>query len=200
MEYENKDAIEQYFKDEIANNAKAEEDEILEEVKEVRARALEEIEKEAKRNAQLVLDQEKSEIASELAIEKSRVSVETKRRLIAKREEYSQAVFNDVKTKLIAFTEGKNYPEYLQKKAVQLLKEMSVEHGVFYVRTQDLKHGEVLKKEYGHNCDVQATNDIEIGGFRFVQNESGIEIDETFDSALNDQLEWFFDHSGMIIS
>ena len=86
MEYENKLELEQYFKDEINRCAKAEEEAILEEVKEIRAKALEEIEKEAQRNAQLVLDQEKSEIASDMAIEKSRVSVDTTRRLIAKRE------------------------------------------------------------------------------------------------------------------
>lgn len=200
MEYENKLELEQYFKDEINRCAKAEEEAILEEVKEIRAKALEETEKEAQRNAQLVLDQEKSEIASDMAIEKSRVSVDTTRRLIAKREAYAQAVFKAVKAKLIAFTEGNEYADYLQKKAAQLASKMRTEDGIFYVREVDLKFGDALKKGYGLKCAVKASDDIEIGGFRFAQTAKGIEVDETFDSALNDQREWFFDHSGMIIS
>lgn len=200
MEYENKHELEQYFKDEINRCAKAEEEEILKEVKEIRAKALEEIEKEAQRNAQLVLDQEKSEITSDMAIEKSRVSVDTTRRLIMKREEYSQAVFKAVKAKLITFTQGKDYADYLQKKAAQLASNMHEEDGVFFVREADLKYSDALKKGYGRTCDVKAADDIEIGGFRFAQAEKGMEVDETFDSALDDQREWFFDHSGMIIS
>lgn len=200
MEYENKLELEQYFKDEINRCAKAEEEAILEEVKEIRAKALEEIEKEAQRNAQLVLDQEKSEIASDMAIEKSRVSVDTTRRLIAKREAYSQQVFSAVKAKLIAFTEGKDYADYLQKKAALMASAMHIDDGVFYVREVDLKYGEALKKGYGKACVVKASDMIEVGGFRFAQTAKGIEVDETFDSALNDQREWFYDHSGMIIS
>lgn len=200
MEYENKHELEQYFKDEINRCAKAEEEAILEEVKEIRAKALEEIEKEAQRNAQLVLDQEKSEISSDMAIEKSRVSVDTTRRLIAKREEYSQQVFSAVKAKLIAFTEGKDYAEYLQKKAALLASAMHMDDGVFYVREVDLKYGDALKKGYGKACEVKASDTIEVGGFRFAQAAKGMEVDETFDSALNDQREWFYDHSGMIIS
>ena len=68
-----------------------------------------------------------------------------------------------------------------------------------YVSAKDLAMKADLVKAFGQDIDVEASDDITIGGFIIENKESSLVVDETLDFALNNQKEWFNKNSGLII-
>ena len=58
---------------------------------------------------------------------------------------------------------------------------------------------EKAAKAFGHGCTVAEDRDIVIGGFVLVHRGQGIYLDETLDSALEEQKTWFYQNSGLSI-
>ena len=53
---------------------------------------------------------------------------------------------------------------------------------------------------FGKNCRILADESIRIGGLKVMNQSSGIFMDETLDSRLEDQKPWFYSHSGLVIT
>ncbi len=92
--------IERIFADmkkEIAEESKEEVNAILADVKKSEDDALVTMQQEAKKNADLRLKQELEEMHSEAATEISQVNSERMKKLIEKRDEYVNTIFNSLK-------------------------------------------------------------------------------------------------------
>lgn len=195
----NIEEVVRYIEDEISKAADAECNSVLAEVNEAKDKAEQELYKEAKRDAQLQLAAHLAEIEADATIEISKSNSETTKKLIAKREEYTEKVFEAVLAQLNAFTASKDYEAFITKKVEKAAAIYAHDGSVFLIRKEDERHVDLIKKTYGHECEVKIDPMIQLGGFIFQNQNSHAIYDETLDAAFKDQHEWFANHSGLII-
>ena len=195
---QNIDQVFLYMKDEIERQAKNEEKAILDEVKALEDEAYESMRAEAKRDADLKLKQEE-EMSSNASAEISESHIERTKKLIEKRDEYVKAIFEKAHKELVAFTKSADYASFMESKIKKVADDFKDSHSIMYVSAKDLAMKADLVKAFGQDIDVEASDDITIGGFIIENKESSLVVDETLDFALNNQKEWFNKNSGLII-
>jgi len=138
------------------------------------------------------LDELKLATASSISLSK----LENKRNLLKLREEYVESIFNELDSKVINFVSSDKYNDYLSK----CLDKYDVDYskGVFLVKEDDVKLITNILKEKEINSEVKAVY-LRLGGFKFESKELSILIDESLDSRIENQKEWFQENSGFII-
>lgn len=196
---QNIDQVFLYMKDEIERQAKSEEQAILNEVKALEDEAYESMKVEAKKDADLKLKQEEEEMSSNASAEISESHIERTKKLIEKRDEYVKNIFDKAREELKAFVKSDDYLPFMEAKIKKVADDFKDQQSTMYVSQDDLAIKADLIKAFGSDIDVQASDDITIGGFILENKASSLVVDETLDFALNNQKEWFNKNSGLII-
>eukprot|EP00826_Nyctotherus_ovalis_P062955 TRINITY_DN9191_c0_g4_i1.p1 TRINITY_DN9191_c0_g4~~TRINITY_DN9191_c0_g4_i1.p1 ORF type:complete len:152 (-),score=6.10 TRINITY_DN9191_c0_g4_i1:93-491(-) len=123
--------------------------------------------------------------------------------LYKSREELKQKLFKEVREELISYTKDEGYKESMIKYAQTIAKNLTCEETVLFIKEEDMKFKEVLQQEFmkilNKPCKIEVSEDIEIGGIRAYNEKLGIVIDETLDSKLEEQDEWFKGNSKLNI-
>lgn len=196
---QNIDQVFLYMKDEIEKQAVSEEKAILDEVKALEEEAYASMKEEAKKDADLKLKQEEAEMSSNASAEISESHIERTKKLIAKRDEYVKAIFDEAKERLVAFASTKDYASFMEEKVKKVAHYFDNKNCVMYVSHKDIAMKKQLVKAFGKDLQVEESADITIGGFIIENKESSLVVDETLDFALKNQKEWFNKNSGLII-
>lgn len=196
---QNIDQVFLYMKDEIERQAKSEEQAILNEVKALEDEAYESMKAEAKRDADLKLKQEEEEMSSNASAEISESHIERTKKLIEKRDEYVKNIFDQARDELKAFVKSDEYLPFVEAKIQRVAENFKDSQSIMYVSHDDFKNKDAFVKAFGTDIEVQASDDIQIGGFILENKASSLVVDETLDFALNNQREWFNKNSGLII-
>ena len=187
-----KDQVFLYIKDEIEKISSAEE-------KEIEQEAYNQLRGEAEIDAKHQLDKELAEISSKASIEASAQLEERLKKLVEKREEYVQTIFTEVKNKLVEFVNSSNYLEYLTSHVKAVSDEYQMTDCVLCVRKEDLKYADDLKKAYALPIEVEEGQQIQLGGFIIENKATNVVVDESLDSNLEAQKDWFYKTSGLMI-
>lgn len=195
----NKEQVFLYMKDEIEALANEEAVKILKEAKKLETDAKLEVEAEAKQDAKIQLEKELAELSSKASLDLSNENVEKTKQLVEKRNEYVANIFEDAKQKLLAFVDGSQYQEYLLNKLNKMNTLYSFEKAILYVKQKDLGLKDMLVKAYGKPVSVEVSDQIVIGGFLLEDKVLNIVVNETLDFALENQKDWFYQHSGFMI-
>ncbi|MEF2783107.1 V-type ATP synthase subunit E family protein [Erysipelotrichaceae bacterium HCN-30851] len=193
-----KQKLKQYFEEEIQRVSGKEIEKIESEIDTIRQKSIEEMEEEAQREAGLTKDQEIKEMMADQAIRISKLHEETNRKLMKKRRELFDAIFDEAKIKLKEYASSSECIQLLKQKASDLGKK-DFDHVTFYTAKKDSELLKALQEAYGKACDGKADETIELGGFRMECESRGIVIDETFDTGLDEQKDWFYTNSGLFI-
>ena len=186
------------MKDEIEREAANEEKAILDEVKALEDEAYESMKAEAKKDAELKLKQDVEEMTSQASAEISESHIERTKKLINKRDEYVQIVFNEAKEQLLAFSQSDDYLTFMKAKIEKIAGDFD-EDSIMHVASKDLSLKDELIKTFQKDIQVEASEDIVIGGFIIENKKSKLVVDESLDFALKNQKEWFNKNSGLII-
>lgn len=190
--------LEEYFKEEIQRVSDIQISGIEREIEQIRKKTIASLEQAAQMEAGLQRDNELREMQSEHAIALSRLHEETNRKLMQKRKQLNEAVFAEVKKQMLAYCESDAYLDLLLEK-LNKQKNNAQEHAILHMAKKDERYMEKLCEAYGHGCIGEIDESIVIGGFLLVYEDSGIVIDETFDTAIEEQRSWFYNHSGLFI-
>ncbi|MBO6048060.1 MAG: hypothetical protein J6P61_10015 [Erysipelotrichaceae bacterium] len=194
-----KEHVFQKMKEELEQKTQAEVDAILAEVEEVEQRTMASIQEEVKRDADLKLKQELEEMQTVASGEMAEDRILMRKKLLAKRDEYVKAIFDEARAQLIDFTSSPDYQHYL----ISHLEKASA-YGfaspVIEIKAEDLKYSDDIKKVFGPSVIIKINEMITIGGFILKDQETAIELNETLDFALENQDEWFKSHSGLVIN
>lgn len=196
---QNIDQVFLYMKDEIERQAKSEEQAILNEVKALEDEAYESMKAEAKRDADLKLKQEEEEMSSNASAEISESHIERTKKLIEKRDEYVKNIFDQARDELKAFVKSDEYLPFVEAKIQRVAENFKDSQSIMYVSHDDFKNKDAFVKAFGTDIEVQASDDIQIGGFILENKASSLVVDETLDFALNNQKDWFNKNSGLTI-
>jgi vacuolar-type H+-ATPase subunit E/Vma4 len=138
------------------------------------------------------LDELKLATASEISVSK----LDNKINLLKLREKYVVEIFDELDRKVIEFKKTDKYHQCM----VKCLENYNLDYtkGFFLVKEEDKEFFENLLKEKNIKSIVKADY-IRLGGFKFESTELSILIDETLDSRVENQREWFQENSGFII-
>ena len=99
----------------------------------------------------------------------------------------------------MAYTQTELYPSLLEGYASSIAKVLTKPGTILLVKASDLAFADRIQKAYALPCEVKADDSIFIGGIRGSNAEMGLVADETLDSKLEAQYEWFFANSGLSV-
>ena len=119
---------------------------------------------------------------------------ETRARLSAHRAALTAQVFADARAALARYTASPAYALWLAKSAADLAARLGA-GAVLSVRTADLP---LLKNALPAGCTLQADDTITLGGIR--AKGSDLAADDTLETRLEAQRDWFLEKSGLSVS
>lgn len=196
---EKKEQVFLYMKEEIERLASLEEEKILAEAKELEAEAYQQIKAEAKKDADALLAKELVEISSNASVEASLSQEEKTKKLVETREAYVTTIFKEAKNRLNEFVNSEGYKMYLIKHMEKISSLYQMSDSILKLRQNDTKYADDLVKAYGIDLTVEVSDEIKIGGFIIENKATNVVVDESLDTALENQKEWFYKTSGLMI-
>ncbi|MBQ2774274.1 MAG: V-type ATP synthase subunit E [Clostridia bacterium] len=126
-------------------------------------------------------------------------TVEKRSELTAKRAEITEKVFESACDKLLTFTKSEAYEGFLKKSVANLAKIFPDGEVVIYVKKDDEKFTSAIIEAFGRECTVEVDETIVIGGCRCKAQKGALVADDTLETRLESQREWFLSNSGMSV-
>lgn len=181
------------FLDAINKYAKEQSNKINDESQALREKELKKAENEILNDAYKLIQSELNQARKEITSSISKEQIAGKKELFRLRTDITIKVFDKVKTKLIEFTKTPEYPKLLENYAKVTATVLTEDDTVIYLRHDDMCYEAAIKKVFpkNSNCIVKEADNIEIGGLRGANQTMGLVVDETLDSKLANQYEWF---------
>lgn len=194
--------MEEYEKkilDAIQQDVQAESQMVLEtlnqEIKQLHDEKLMLFERSLKQETEHYVEKEWNDLRIAAANQKSQVKFDYMTQLLNLRSQYMKEIVNEVKDKLRVFVKTEEYKSYLKH---QLSTCSIQESGYFVVKEEDKDMMKSLLKEKGYQNRLE-TAYFQFGGFRYIDEEQGIEFSCELKERLEENLEWFRGHSGFIL-
>lgn len=173
--------------------------EIKTRAEEFRKYELQKAEAEVLRDAYFLIQNEMAQMKKNIASEVSKLEFEKRKELFAKRQAIMDAVIEKARNKLLKFVQTKDYIELLKNYANSISKILKKSGTVLYICKRDESFIDVIRESYGKICKVEISEKIKIGGILAVNKVMLLTIDETLDSKLEEQKNWFAENSGLNI-
>lgn len=189
--------LESYFLQDIERQSRLEIDKLKEEQDATCKRALDEIQTELKKEATTILEQELKDLTSEYTVKNSKINEEKNRKLMKKREEMTNLIFDEATTKLQAFVKSDAYIAAMKQQLSDLHIDADQEL-VFYISAVDEQRQKDIFMDVSHAV-IKVDPLICIGGFRMENERAGIVVDETLDTRISDEKAWFYANSSLAI-
>ena len=173
--------------------------EMRNEVEQIKAEKLKEAEKKAKYDCEKLI---KDKLEAKKNIETSKIAKQIQdgqKELFLKRSKMTDSVFEKASEKLIEFTKTQNYSEMLINSAKEIADFFGCESCVLYVNERDMDSADKIKELFKGNAQVVSDKTVKIGGIKGFCDAMNIIADNTLDSKLYAQKEWFIENSGLSI-
>lgn len=120
----------------------------------------------------------------------------TKEKLNSNRElcEFRNSLLEDIllgtRQKIEEFTQSDSYPDYLTNKIQASASKFPCDNSTIYLSEKDMKYADKIKSVL--HVEVEQDKNNTLGGFKIVNLEKGLLLDETFDSSLEEQRRKFY--------
>lgn len=170
--------------------------------KEIKTRAdefrkyeLQKAEAEVLRDAYYLIQNEMAQMKKNISSEVSRLEIEKRKELFAKRNAIMSEVLSKAREKLMAFVKTPAYVTFLERSAVAISNVLKKSGTTLYICRDDEHLAEAIREAYGKICKVEVSNDIKIGGILSVNKSMSLVVDETLDAKLDNQKQWFAENS-----
>lgn len=178
---------------------------IQSEAEDFREKELNKAEEEGLREAYVLIRKKMSDINIQISSELSKAESASRKKTFICRKEISDKVFEDAEKKLIEFTKTPKYLETLKKSAFAIGERLKSDDVVLMVSERDLKFkdeiAESFKNAGGYEVyEIISDSSISIGGITGLSRKLGLLADETLDTKLDEQHEWFYENSGLKVT
>jgi V/A-type H+-transporting ATPase subunit E len=184
----------------VMDQATAEAQKLLDQAKEYKENAMKKAEDEVLQELYGKIQDEVAEIHTSATRSVSQKESQERQDLLLRREEITKIVFDQVKRRLLDFTKTPAYVDLMEELSKELGARCPLEGTVVMIRRDDYHLAARLGEYFGKNCRILADESIRIGGLKVMNQSSGIFMDETLDSRLEDQKPWFYSHSGLTVT
>lgn len=141
------------------------------------------------------LELKRNEEISKLA----KMTQEGQKQLFLERSKMTETVFKKAEEKLIEYTNTAEYSEKLIQSAKNIADIFGSEDCLLYVSKKDISASDRISALFDGKADVVQDNSIKIGGIKGYCKTLSIVADETLDSKLYAQKDWFIENSGLSV-
>lgn len=141
-----------------------------------------------------MLEEKKNEETGVLA----KLMQDGQRKLFLERAEMTDSVFKKAEERLIEFTKTNEYTEKLVESAKAIAGVFGSEGCTLYLKAEDMDKADSIKALFG-NAEIEADKSIKIGGIKGYCSAMRIVADETLDTKLANQKQWFIENSGLSV-
>lgn len=183
----------------IDKYAKEQQLEMKTQLEEFKKQELQKAEAEVLKDAYHLIQKEMAQMKKGIASKVSREARKGKDMLFRKRLELTEKVFNEAREKLIEFTATEKYIVLMKGYSASISKVLKEDGTILYICERDKNLSDEIKDAFYGNPKVEIDKNIKIGGIRGFNEKMGIVADETLDSKLEDQHEWFEQNSSLSI-
>ena len=187
------------FFDAITKDAEERHEEMTRKTRETVESGLEKAKTKAHSQAQAKIERERMLKEQEFNRTVANERTQQRARLTDKRGAITDEVFGDACEKLTAFTESDGYADFLKKSAAGFAAVFPQGDVIVYVRPGDMRFADDIKNAFGRDCKVESSDEITIGGCRAGVAGGSTVADDTLDTRLEAQREWFLENSGMSV-
>lgn len=172
---------------------------IHQEVEDFKAERLLAAEKEVLIDSYRLIQKERAELNNQMSREMSRRELEARKALLAKRRDMMNAVFSQAEEKLIEYMAQPVYASRLKQSLTDMTEQLPAEGTVYNVSSRDAGLLSELSALCPQGSRVEVSEDIRIGGLRGVNTAAGIVMDDTLDTRLDMQRDWFTRNSHLTV-
>ena len=183
----------------ITKYAQEHSEKIHREVEDFKTERLKQAEEEVLVDTYKLIQKERDGLRSDLSREISRRDMAERKKMLARRKEMADAVFNDAVEQLMAFTASPAYTDKLKKSLEKMTAILPPEDTVYFLAQKDAALMDTLSPLCPAGSRMETADDIHIGGLRGENMTAGIIADDTLDTKLDMQREWFTKHSGLTV-
>ena len=170
------------------------------EAEEFKSKELNKAEEDGLKEAYVLLQKKMLSINTSIARELSKAENASRKSTFAKRQEIEDKVFERAKEKLLEYAGTDKYIQKLLESTKTVSEKLTADDVTLYVCERDLKLKDKIISAFGRNCTVQSSSEIQIGGIMGISRTVGLLADETLDTKLQNQREWFCENSGLTIT
>ncbi len=179
---------------------------------------LEKAEAEGIREAYTLIQREMAAIRTEISSQLSRDEMASRKKIFEKRNKMTENVFEKVTQKLVEFTKTADYEKLMLESVKKIAQALKADDVIFFIKESDLKFADKIKVAYtaerlkdkkladkiksafSPSCEVKSSKEIKIGGITGRSASLGLIADETLDTKLDGQREWFYQNSGLRVT
>lgn len=183
----------------IKKYANAQKSEMQNEIKQLKEEKIKQTEQKASRDSEKLikdrLEQKRGEQTSILA----KRTQEGQRKLFLERAAMTEKIFSKAENKLIGYTNTDEYKQKLIESAKSIAALFNGNDCVLYVREKDMTAAESIKALFDGRAEITVDRQIKIGGIRGYCKSLSIVADETLDSRLSLQREWFVEKASLSV-
>ncbi|SCX29943.1 H+-ATPase subunit E/Vma4 [Ruminococcaceae bacterium P7] len=169
------------------------------EVKQLKTERLKEAEEKAKRDSQRLIKDKLQETRTRQTAILAKKTQDGQRKLFIARSAMVEEVFKKAADKLVEYAKSDAYTSKLTDSAKAIADVFDGRDCVLYVNERDLGAAEGIKALFSGSTEVRADKTIKIGGIRGYCASMGIIADETLDSKLEAQREWFVENAALSV-
>ena len=174
---------------------------------------LEKAETEGIREAYTLIQREMAAIRTEISSQLSRDEMASRKKIFEKRNKMTENVFEKVTQRLVEFTKTADYEKLMLESVKKIAQALKADDVIFFIKESDLKFADKIKVAYtaerlkdkkladkiksafSPSCEVKSSKEIKIGGITGRSASLGLIADETLDTKLDGQREWFYQNS-----
>ena len=128
--------------------------------------------------------------------------IESKKKLILKREEIIDEVMSDAKREIVKFTESDKYESWLLNKIEKALFEVGKGAKTIYISPDDLKYKDEIEKIHDMSrLSVEASPEHDfLGGAKVLNTDRKVSVDYSLKEMLAEKKQTFLQNSGLALS
>lgn len=172
---------------------------IHQEVEDFKAERLKQAEKDVLVDAYQLIQKERVELHNSLAREMSRRDMDARKRLLNRRQDMTADIFARATEQLLSYTATPAYEESLTRSMKEMIDTLPADGSVYYLAEKDASRRDALTAFCPAGSRIELSDDIRLGGLRGENHRAGIIMDDTLDTKLELQHEWFNEHSGLTV-
>lgn len=183
----------------IKKHAEKQRQSIQNEVEHIKEQKIKEAEKKGKLDSEKYISDKLEAKKNEETSKVAKLMQDGQKELFLMRSEMTESVFKKAEEKLIGFTQTDEYSRKLIESAKAISEVFGNKDCTLSVSEKDLSSADRISALFSGKAEVTSDKSIKIGGIKGYCSELNIIADETLDSKLAAQREWFVENAGLSV-
>lgn len=183
----------------IKKHAEKQRQSIQIEVEHIKEQKIKDAEKKGKLDSEKYISDKLEAKKNEETSKVAKLMQDGQKELFLMRSEMTESVFKKAEEKLIGFTQTDEYSRKLIDSAKAISEVFGNKDCTLSVSEKDLSSADRISALFSGKAEVTSDKSIKIGGIKGYCSELNIIADETLDSKLAAQREWFVENAGLSV-